>query len=135
MRYLIDTNIFIAAMKGVASVRHKLEHTPLSDLALSPVVLGELELGVEKSAYREKNAARLAGVVATIELMPLDALVSRHYARIRADLEQKGTPIGANDYWIAAQGLALGAVVVTDNEAEFTRVPGLDIENWLHPAT
>ena len=134
MRYLIDTNTFIAAMKGAAGVRYKLEHTPLSDLVLSPVVLGELELGVEKSAHREKNAARLAGVVAKIELMPLDATVSRHYAAIRADLERKGTPIGANDYWIAAQGLALGAVVVTDNEAEFTRVPGLAVENWLRAA-
>ena len=131
MRYLIDTNTFIAAMKGVACVRDKLEHTPLSDLVLSPVVLGELELGIEKSAHREKNAARLAGVVARIELLPLDARVSRQYATIRADLERKGTPIGANDYWIAAQGLAFGAVVVTDNEAEFTRVPGLAVENWL----
>ncbi|WP_295430934.1 PIN domain-containing protein [uncultured Thiodictyon sp.] len=131
MRYLIDTNTFIAAMKGVAGVRDKLEHTPLSDLVLSPVVLGELELGIEKSAHREKNAARLAGVVARIELLPLDATVSRHYATIRADLERKGTPIGANDYWIAAQGLAFGAVVVTDNEAGFTRVPGLAVENWL----
>jgi tRNA(fMet)-specific endonuclease VapC len=131
MRYLIDTNIFIAAMKGVASVRYKLEHTSLSDLALSPIVLAELELGVEKSAHREKNAARLAGVVAKIELIPIDARVSRHYATIRADLERKGTPIGANDYWIAAQGLALGAVVVTDNEAEFNRVLGLPVENWL----
>lgn len=128
MRYLIDTNTFIAAMKGVAAVRDKLEHTPLSDLVLSPVVLGELELGIEK------NAARLAGVVARIELLPLDATVSRHYATIRADLERKGTPIGANDYWIAAQALALGAVVVTDNEAEFTRVPGLVVENWLRAA-
>jgi len=131
MRYLIDTNTFIAAMKGVAGVRDKLEHIPLSDLVLSPVVLGELELGIEKSAHREKNAARLAGVVARIELLPLDARVSRQYATIRADLERKGTPIGANDYWIAAQGLAFGAVVVTDNEAEFTRVPGLAVENWL----
>jgi len=134
MRYLMDTNTFIAAMKGVATVRDKLEHTPLSDLVLSPVVLGELELGIEKSAHREKNAARLAGVVARIELLPLDATVSRHYAAIRADLERKGTPIGANDYWIAAQGLAFGAVVVTDNEAEFTRVPGLAVENWLRAA-
>lgn len=136
MRYLLDTNIFIAAMKGVDAVRHKLECTPLSDLALSPVVLGELELGVEKSAQREKNAARLAGVVAKIELVPLDAQASRHYAAIRADLERKGTPIGANEYWIAAQGLAMDAVVVTDNEAEFARVLGLNVENWLSaPAT
>lgn len=134
MRYLLDTNIFIAAMKGVDVVRERLERTALADLVLSPVVLGELELGVEKSAHREKNAARLARLVEQLELAPLDALVSRRYAEIRAQLERSGTPIGANDFWIAAQGLALGAVVVTDNLAEFSRVPDLLTENWLRSA-
>jgi tRNA(fMet)-specific endonuclease VapC len=134
MRYLLDTNIFIAAMKGVDVVRERLERTALADLVLSPVVLGELELGVEKSAHREKNAARLARLVDQLELAPLDARVSRRYAEIRAQLERSGTPIGANDFWIAAQGLALGAVVVTDNLAEFRRVPDLLTENWLRSA-
>jgi tRNA(fMet)-specific endonuclease VapC len=131
MRYLLDTNIFIAAMKGVDVVRERLERTALADLVLSPVVLGELELAVEKSAHREKNAARLAQLVEQLELAPLDARVSRCYAEIRAQLERSGTPIGANDFWIAAQGLALGAVLVTDNLAEFRRVPDLLTENWL----
>jgi len=131
MRYLLDTNMFIAAMKGVDVVRERLERTALADLVLSPVVLGELELGVEKSAHREKNAARLARLVEQLELAPLDARVSRRYAEIRAQLERSGTPIGANDFWIAAQGLALGAVLVTDNLAEFRRVPDLLTENWL----
>ena len=103
MRYLLDTNILIAAMKGVERVREKLEATPLSELVLSPVVLGELELGVEKSQHREKNAARLARIVDSLQLTPLDAEASRHYGAIRAQLERLGTPIGANDYWIAAQ--------------------------------
>jgi len=94
-------------------------------------VLGELELGVEKSQYREKNAARLARTVDSLPLTPLDAETSRHYGTIRAELERQGTPIGANDYWIAAQARALGAVVVTDNVGEFKRVPGLVVENWL----
>jgi tRNA(fMet)-specific endonuclease VapC len=134
MRYLLDTNIFIAAMKGVDVVRERLERTALADLVLSPVVLGELELGVEKSAHRERNATRLARLVEQLELAPLDARVSRRYAEIRAQLERSGTPIGANDFWIAAQGLALGAVVVTDNLAEFMRVPDLLTENWLRSA-
>jgi tRNA(fMet)-specific endonuclease VapC len=133
MRYLLDTNIFIAAMKGAASVRERLETVPLSDMVLSPVVLGELWLGVERSQNREKNAARLAHLVEILSLQPLDAEVSRQYAAIRAELEQRGTPIGANDYWIAAQGRALGAVVVTDNVGEFGRVSGLGVENWLDP--
>ncbi|MTW21462.1 PIN domain-containing protein [Allochromatium palmeri] len=131
MRYLLDTNIMIAAMKGVAPVKRRLEQTRLADILLSPVVLGELEFGVEKSAHREKNAAHLAELVQKLELLPIDARVSRCYAEIRAHLERRGTPIGANDLWIAAQGTALDAIVVTDNQAEFTRVPGLRTENWL----
>jgi tRNA(fMet)-specific endonuclease VapC len=134
VRYLLDTNVFIAAMKGYAGVRGKLERIPADFLALSPVVLGELQLGVEKSANREKNAQRLMDVVSQIELIPIAADVSRYYADIRARLEQQGTPIGANDYWIAAQALAIGATVVTDNEDEFRRVPELRVENWLRTA-
>ncbi|MBK5968309.1 MULTISPECIES: PIN domain-containing protein [Thiorhodovibrio] len=132
MRYLLDTNIMIAAMKEVASVKRQLEQRLLADLLLSPVVLGELEFGVEKSAYREQNAGRLAKLVDTLALVPIDARVSRRYGEIRAHLERCGTPIGANDLWIAAQGLALDVIVVTDNQNEFNRVPGLRTENWLN---
>jgi tRNA(fMet)-specific endonuclease VapC len=131
MRYLLDTNIFIGAMKGREPIRKKLTETPLIAILLSPVVLGELELGVEKSSYQESNRVRLAKIIEQIELAPIDAAVSRAYAHLRATLESQGKPIGANDYWIAAQGLALGAVVVTDNEREFSRVENLQIENWL----
>ena len=95
MRYLLDTNIFIAAMKGMEKVRDKLTAIPLSDLLLSPVVLGELQLGVEKSQHREKNAARLARLVEEIQLAVQDAETSRHYGEIRAELERIGKPIGA----------------------------------------
>lgn len=131
MRYLLDTNILIAAIKGDANVRIKLETLPITDLILSPVVLGELEHGVEKSRFKEKNAARLASLLEHIPLTPLDAQCSRHYGRIKAALEQAGITIGANDYWIAAQALALNAVMVTDNLREFSRIPDLRVENWL----
>ncbi len=131
MRYLLDTNIVIAAMKGNAGVRVRLESTLLSALILSPVVLGELEVGAEKSAHHERNRARLAELTERMPLAPLDAEASRCYGRIRAELEQQGTPIGANDTWIAAHALALGAVMVTDNVGEFSRVSGLVVENWL----
>lgn len=131
MAYLLDTNVFIAALKAHPSVRARLERTPASDLILSPVVLGELETGVEKSARVEQNRARLAGVVERLDLAPLGVETSHVYARIRADLESKGTPIGANDLWIAAQAIALDATLVTDNVREFSRVAGLRIDNWL----
>jgi tRNA(fMet)-specific endonuclease VapC len=133
MRFLLDTNVIIAAMKGEARVRNKLETTALSEIVLSPVVLGELEHGVEKSQHREKNRARLTRIVEGMHLIPLDAEDSRRYGAIRAELERKGTPIGANDYWIAAQALANDAVLVTDNISEFSRISGLTVENWLRP--
>lgn len=131
MRYLLDTNVLIAAMKGVPAVKSHLETTPLTQLILSPIVLGELEVGVAKSRHRTQNAARLASVASDLPLVLLDAETSRHYGEIRAALESRGTPIGANDTWIAAQARALGAVMVTDNVGEFSRVPGLTVENWL----
>ncbi|MEW6119352.1 MAG: PIN domain-containing protein [Pseudomonadota bacterium] len=131
MRYLLDTNILIAAMKGNEAVRARLERTPLSDLILSPVVLGELEFGAGKSAHSERNHARLTELAGQIPLAMLDVETSRCYGRIRAALESRGTPIGANDTWIAAQALTLKAVMVTDNVGEFSRVPGLEMENWL----
>lgn len=131
MRYLLDTNIIIAAMKGHAAVRQRLETTPLSALLLSPVVLGELEFGAGKSAQPERNRARLAALTERLPLAALDTEASQCYGRIRAALEKQGTPIGANDTWIAAQALALGAVMVTDNTREFGRVEGLVVENWV----
>lgn len=131
MRYLLDTNIVIAAIKGDQRVRVKLEAIPLAELVLSPVVLGELEHGVEKSQRKEKNRSRLARIVEAMHLMPLDATTSQRYGEIRAELELAGTPIGANDYWIAAQALAVDAVLVTHNVGEFSRVRGLTLENWL----
>ncbi|EGK71399.1 MAG: type II toxin-antitoxin system VapC family toxin [Methyloversatilis sp.] len=131
MRHLLDTNIFIAALKGRSEVRTRLQRLPLADLLLSPVVLGELELGVAKSAWPERNRARLADVVQHLTVVPLDAEAAHHYADIRAVLERRGTPIGANDLWIAAQARALGAVLVTDNVRELGRVDALKIDNWL----
>ncbi|MCD6681086.1 MAG: PIN domain-containing protein [Burkholderiaceae bacterium] len=129
--YLLDTNVIIAAMKGQAEVRARLEHTPLASLVLSPIVLGELEFGAEKSAYRQRNFERLAELTRHLTLAPIDRETTRQYARIRALLEKQGRGIGANDTWIAAHALGLGAIVVTDNVGEFSRIPDLPIENWL----
>lgn len=131
MLYLLDTNILIAAMKGHPAVRDRLEALPLNDLRLSAIVLGELEFGAEKSAHGERNRARLAALAQRLPLVGIDAATTLHYAQVRALLERQGTPIGANDTWIAAQALASRATLVTDNEREFSRVPDLLLENWL----
>lgn len=129
--YILDTNILIAALKGRPAVREKLESLPLSGMRLSAIVLGELEFGAEKSAHSERNRARLATLAQRLPLVGIDYDTTRHYGQVRAQLERQGTPIGANDTWIAAQALAIDATLVTDNEREFSRVPGLVVENWL----
>lgn len=132
MQYLLDTNVLIAAMKGQMAVRRRLESLPLTALRLSAVVFGELCCGAEKSRYGESNRARLETLRQQLPWLGVDEETGRHYGRIRALLEGAGTPIGANDLWIAAQALAAGCVLVTDNEREFSQVTGLPLENWLH---
>lgn len=131
MLHLLDTNILIAALKGHPEVRQRLESLPLNTMRLSAIVLGELEFGAEKSAHGERSRARLATLAQRLPLVGIDCDTTRHYARVRALLERQGTPIGANDTWIAAQALAIDATLITDNEREFFRVPGLRLENWL----
>ncbi|RWX57747.1 type II toxin-antitoxin system VapC family toxin, partial [Mesorhizobium sp. M2A.F.Ca.ET.039.01.1.1] len=118
-------------MKGRPEVRKRLEAQQISAIRLSAIVMGELEFGAEKSAYGDRNRARLATLTQRLPLVGIDQDTIRHYAKIRAFLERHGTLIGANDTWIAAQALAINAVLVTDNEREFSRVPGLVVENWL----
>lgn len=131
MAYLLDTNIVIAAMKGLPEVRSRLEATPLSQLILSTIVLGELEFGAEKSAHPTRNRSRLEELREKLPVVGVSADVSRCYGQIRATLEKNGTKIGANDLWIAAQALAHQAILVTDNHREFSRISGLRIENWI----
>jgi tRNA(fMet)-specific endonuclease VapC len=96
----------------------------------SIIVAGELWLGAEKS-----NSSRLRlgvrAVLARTPILELSQPVDRVYAEVRNGLQSKGTPIGANDLWIAAHALAEGLVLVTDDKAEIARVEGLAIENWL----
>jgi len=129
--FLLDTNILVAAIKGHPAVVEALRSLTPSDLLLSSVVLGELETGVIKSAWPERNRLQLLALVEHLELVPVDRAVALAYAQIRATLERHGKPIGANDLWIAAQAQALNAVLVTDNTREFCRVEGLALVNWL----
>jgi tRNA(fMet)-specific endonuclease VapC len=76
---------------------------------------------------------RVDQLLASIEAAPLESGVDPRYAEIRHELESKGLPIGANDLLIAAHAIEQQATLVTDNVAEFQRVPGLQIENWVRP--
>ncbi len=131
MRYMLDTNICIYAIKHKPEqvfIRLQ-EHDPI-DVCISSVTYAELVHGVEKSKAIEKNRVALALLLANIEIMNFDSLAAESYGKIRADLEKAGTPIGPLDMMIAGHAKALGYTVVTYNTKEFKRVKGLKLENW-----
>lgn len=130
--YLLDTNILIAALNGTSPpLLNRLAGFAPSRLHLSSVVLGELRLGAEKSQRREAALAAVQELAEGMLVLPFDTEDATAYARIRAALERKGSPIGSLDMLIAAQAVARELVLVTDNLREFKRVPGLVCENWI----
>jgi len=132
--FLLDTNIISHMMREPAGrATQKFAEVAALDLSqivvTSTVVLCELHFGLERRPNRRLSAA-LERILTGIEVLALDVGVIPYYAQLRATLEQNGTPIGPNDTFIAAHALALGATLVSA-DAEFTRVPGLRVENWL----
>jgi tRNA(fMet)-specific endonuclease VapC len=97
---------------------------------MSVVAYGELAFGEVMSARRDEAAAHLSALLETLQVLPVPLDAARRYAVIRAELQRSGKPIGSNDLWIAAHALAEDLTLVTNNEREFQRVPGLRVENW-----
>jgi len=95
---------------------------------MSIITYGELLLGAEKSRYPRPAQERLQRFVEFVLVLTSP----RYYAHIRAELERAGTPIGANDLWIAVHALASDLILVSNNLREFSRVTGLETENWTH---
>jgi len=133
MVYLPDTNILIAITKANLAVRTRLAQHADHTILLSSVVLAEIEFGIAKSAStkREYNRRVFEELSKTFKIVPFSPQAARHYGELRAFLEKQGTPISSNDTMIAAEALAQGATLITDNLREFSRVPGLRVENWL----
>ena len=131
-RYLLDTNICIYIAKYTPSaVRERFARHAASELAMSVVTLGELRFGAEKSQARDRALASIQQLETLIPVCPLSEPAGEHYGQIRAALQKSGQPIGNNDLWLAAHARAEGWILVTNNEREFTRVPGLQVENWV----
>jgi tRNA(fMet)-specific endonuclease VapC len=130
LRYLLDSDVCIYVMKrrSPALLRRLDQRASMS--AISVVAYGELAFGECMSARRDEAAAHLAALLETLQVLPLPVDAARCYAAVRAELQHSGEPIGSNDLWIAAHALADDLTLVTNNEREFRRVPGLRLENW-----
>jgi len=128
---LLDTDTVITLLRGDERLARKARARPVKSLGISAVTLYELRVGVEKCRDREKNRRALDDATAPFALVPFEEAGAGEAARIRAALERRGKGIGPYDTLIAGQALALGVTLVTSNTREFTRVPGLKLENWL----
>jgi tRNA(fMet)-specific endonuclease VapC len=132
VKVLLDTNICIYIIKRQpAAVLERFLMFTIGDIGISVVTLAELEYGVSKSRNVKRNRHALEQFIEPLEVAPFDREAAVIYGTIRAELEQKGQPIGAMDLLIAAHARSLDVRLVTNNESEFKRVPGLRIENWV----
>ena len=131
MKYLLDTNICIYLIKEKPpQVLERFIALKPTQVYVSAISVFELHFGVEKSQTPKRNLAALEQFLhpmTAIEFTPKEA---KQAAKIRADLQKKGMPIGAYDIQIAATALAHGLTLVTNNTSEFERVVGLKLENW-----
>lgn len=130
LRYLLDSDICIYLMKRRPSALTRRIDAHAHQSALSVIAYGELCFGQAGSTRTEEAAAHLAALIETVQVLPLPLDAAMQYGDIRVHLERAGKPIGGNDLWIAAHALAANLTLVTNNEREFARVPGLRVENW-----
>jgi tRNA(fMet)-specific endonuclease VapC len=130
-KYLLDSDVFSHMIKGAdEAINLRMQTLAKGEAVLSVITTGEFFYGVAHaplSALRTKRAQRL---IDFLGVLPIDEPVSAVYGQIRADLRAKGTPIGPNDLWLAAQAKSHGLVMVTRNGREFSRVEGLTVEDW-----
>lgn len=130
MKYLLDTSACIRLMRGDENVRHHLSSKAPDDCAISMVTVFELFSGVEKCSDSQKESVKVRRLLDAFHLLPFDWDSALHTAKIRVHLEKIGNTIGPYDLQLAGQSLALDLIFVTNNTHEFSRVPGLAIEDW-----
>ncbi|TLS69086.1 tRNA(fMet)-specific endonuclease VapC [Mariprofundus erugo] len=128
---MLDTNIVIYTIKNRPA--HVRDTFKLHDgqMCISSVTFGELVYGAERSSQPERNLADIQGLVARLEIVPFDEHATEHFGQLRAELYNIGQPIGPYDMMIAGHARSMGLILVTNNEKEFARVPGLRLQNWI----
>ena len=131
-RYLLDTNICIYIQRQKPDeVLVRFQKLKPGDAAISVITWGELLYGAERSHQRKRALQLLEEFKTFVPVLPMPENAGKTYGSIRAKLESKGWPIGNNDMWIAAHAIAATLTIVTNNEWEFQRVPGLKVQNWV----
>jgi len=131
---LLDSNICIHVINAKPpAVLERFRQHRMGEIGLCSVVAAELAYGVAKSGSA-RNRQALEMFLAPLVILPFDEAALWAYGDLRAELERKGTPIGALDTMIAAHALSQQSTLITNNTREFARVPGLALENWVQPS-
>jgi tRNA(fMet)-specific endonuclease VapC len=132
--FLLDTNILSELIRQPdGAVASKIAEVGEDAIATSIIVAGELRYGARRRGS-PRLTSKIELLLTLVPVLPLKDDADARYGRLRAELERRGTPIGANAMLIAAHALAIGATLVTDNVRAFERVDGLEIVNWLRPS-
>jgi tRNA(fMet)-specific endonuclease VapC len=131
MRYVLDTNIIADLIRHPQGrVAGRIREVGEAQVCTSVIVAAELRYGAAKKGS-SRLSTRVDAVLDALEVLPFEAPADAVYGRLRSRLERAGQPIGANDLLIAAHVIALGHMIVTDNEREFARIGEVPRENWL----
>lgn len=131
LKYMLDTNIVIYTIKNKPEVVRAAFKAHYGQICISTVALMELVYGAEKSSAPERNLGEVEGLAARLEVLDYDDHAAIHTGQIRAELAKAGKPIGPYDQMIAGHARSKGLVIVTNNQKEFARVPGIRVENWI----
>jgi tRNA(fMet)-specific endonuclease VapC len=129
--YALDTNTVIYFFKNMGNVAQHLFSLPPHEIVLPSIVLYELEVGIAKSTSPEKRRTQLNELLTVVRVLPFTENEASITAKVRATLEQAGTPIGPLDVLIAGTALANQATLVTHNTKEFSRIDSLSLEDWF----
>ena len=131
LKYLLDSDVFSLMVRGQdAPINQRMQTLAKGEATLSVITTGEFYYGVAHAPISDLRMKRAQRLIEFYDVLPITDEVSARYGEIRATLRAKGTPIGPNDLWLAAQAQAFGLIMVTRNGREFDRVKGLKVEGW-----
>jgi tRNA(fMet)-specific endonuclease VapC len=129
--YLLDTCVISDFVKGDTETLHRIKHTAPNLLSISTITSMEIEFGLQLNPARAKIIAPvMSAILANIHILSYSEADAHAAAAIRANLQKRGTPIGAYDVLLAGCAVSRGLILVSSNTKEFQRISGLQLENW-----
>jgi len=126
---LLDTNVVVAFLNGEGSVLKRIKDE-IDRIALSPLVIAELDYGAKVSHKAKENLEKLYRFVDIVQVVPFDIECAKAFGTIKSRLRSLGKPTGEVDALIAATALAHEAILVTANKRHFENIEGLKVEVW-----